>query len=289
MPRCLVIAPSRANLSALQTVLTELGITATATTELLVGAQLATVPLDRFTFAVALLPTFGPDDSPATTAAIFLEAGIALGRGLPLIVLAEDPDEDLPALGGVAGNVWTIVGAKDEASIRLHLTLFSKVLESGESTRGPSASPTAHAGLVVTPSFSATAAGSQGLQGEVLGLLQAAGAKVEAESVSSGDNRVDAVALVPGAERLGPVLIEVKSLNGHGLPAAVTQLTTFLGQSGAMFGLVVYDGPVQDPGPIRGFPIIALHVEQLRELVRGGTLGTTLVRTRNNAVHGSTR
>jgi hypothetical protein len=225
VPRCLVIAPSRANLSALQTVLTELGTAATATTELLVGAQLATVPLDRFTFAVALLPTFGPDDSPATTAAIFLEAGIALGRGLPLIVLAEDPDEDLPALGGVASNVWTIVGAKDEASIRLHLTLFSKVLESGESTRGPSASPTAHAGLVVTPSFGATAAGSQGLQGEVLGLLQAAGAKVEAESASSGDNRVDAVALVPGAERLGPVLIEVKSLHGHGLPAAVTQLT----------------------------------------------------------------
>ena len=130
MPQCLVIAPSYADLSALRTVLAELDITATATTQLLVGAQLATVPLDEFSFAVAVLPAAGPDGTPtATPATIFLEAGIALGRGVPLIVLAEDPAEDLPVLGGLASNVWTIAGAKDEASIRLHLTLFTKVLE----------------------------------------------------------------------------------------------------------------------------------------------------------------
>lgn len=136
VPQCLVIAPSYADLSALRTVLAELGVTATATTQLLVGAQLATLPLDEFSFAVTVLPASGPDGTPATTpATIFLEAGIALGRGVPLIVLAEDSDEDLPALGGLASDVWTIAGVKDEASIRLHLTLFTKILETHRPTR----------------------------------------------------------------------------------------------------------------------------------------------------------
>ena len=60
MPQCLVIAPSFADLSALWTVLAELGITATTTTQLLAGAQLATVPLDEYSFAVAVLPASRP-------------------------------------------------------------------------------------------------------------------------------------------------------------------------------------------------------------------------------------
>jgi hypothetical protein len=71
--------------------------------QLLVGAQLVTVSLDEFSFAVAVLPASGPDGTPATTpATIFLEAAITLGRGVPLIVLAEDANEDLPILGGLA-------------------------------------------------------------------------------------------------------------------------------------------------------------------------------------------
>ena len=64
MPQCLAIAPSYADLSALRTVLAELGITATATTQLLAGTQLATVPLDEFSFAVAELSAFGPNGTP---------------------------------------------------------------------------------------------------------------------------------------------------------------------------------------------------------------------------------
>jgi hypothetical protein len=290
VPQCLVIAPSYADLSTLQTVLAELGITATATTQLLVGAQLATVPLDEFRFALAVLPASGPDGIPATTpATIFLEAGIALGRGVPLIVLAEDPAEDLPALGGLASNVWTITGAKDEASIRLHLTLFIKVLETHRPARDsvprlePSEAPS-------TPSTGTIGRRGQGLQEEVLSLLRADGAKVESEAVSTGGDRVDAAALIPGTEHvLGPVLIEVKALQGHGLSAAVNQLAAFLARSRAMFGLVVYDGPRQEPDPVSGFPIAAMHIDDLREHVRRGSLGSTLVYTRNAAVHGLTR
>jgi hypothetical protein len=291
VPQCLVIAPSYADLSALGTVLAELGITATATTQLLVGAQLATVTLDEFSFAVAVLPASGPDGTPARTpATIFLEAGIALGRGVPLIVLAEDPDEDLPVLGGLASNVWTIAGAKDEASIRLHLTLFTKVLEAPRPVRDSVPRVESSAAPSVTPSTERIGRRDQGLQEEVLALLQAGGAKVESEAVSSRGDRVDAAALIPGAEAaLGPVLIEVKALQGHGLSTAINQLAVFLIQSGAMVGLVVYDGPRQEPDLASGSRIAAMHIDELREHVRYGSLGSTLIHIRNTAAHRLTR
>jgi hypothetical protein len=289
--QCLVIAPSYADLSALRTVLAELGVTATATTRLLVGAQLATVPLDEFSFAVTVLPASGADGTPATTpGAIFLETGIALGRGVPLIVLAEDPNEDLPVLGGLASNVWTIAGAKDEASIRLHLTLFTKVLETQRPARDSVPRMERSAAPSVTPSTETIGRRGQGLQEEVLSLLQAAGAKVETETVSSGGDRIDAAALIPGAEAaLGPILIEVKTLQGRGLSAAVNQLAAFMARSRAMFGLVVYDGPRQEPAPASGFAIAAMHIDELREHVRRGSLGSALIYIRNTAVHGLTR
>jgi hypothetical protein len=103
VPQCLVIAPNYADLLPLRAVLEDLDTEITTTAQLLVGAQLATVPLDMFDFAVAVLPATGPDGTPATTpSAVYLEAGIALGRGLPLIVLAENPGADLPGIGVTA-------------------------------------------------------------------------------------------------------------------------------------------------------------------------------------------
>lgn len=289
MLQCLVIAPSYADLSTLQRVLTELDITATTTTQLLAGAELITVPLGEFSFAVAVLPASMADGAPATTpSTIFLEAGIVLGRGLPIIVLAENPDEDLPILGGLARNVWTIAGAKDETSIRLHLTLFTKVVESYGRARDPGPRLEPSRAPSGTPLAEPTVGREQGLEQEVLGLLQAVGAQVESEAaVDGGRDRVDAAALIPGTERvLGPVLIEVKALHGRGLQAAVSQLAAYLAKSRAMFGLVVYDGPRQEPGPASGFPIIGMHIDELREHVRNGSLGSTLVYARNSVAHG---
>lgn len=285
MSQCLVIAPSYADLSALQTVLAEMDVTATATTRLLVGAQLATVRLDEFSFAVAVLPASVPDGARADTpATIFLEAGIVLGRGMPLIVLAEDPDADLPALGGLASDVWTIAGELGESSIRLHLTLFTKILETRRQIHDPTRRQELPTTSSVRPSTEEVSRRGPNLQEEVFGLLQAGGATVEWEP--DGD-RVDAAALIPGAERvLGPVVIEVKALHGRGLPEAVKQLAAFLARSRAMFGLVVYDGPRQEAEIPSGFPIVALHIDELRERVRDGSIGSMLVYVRNASVHG---
>jgi hypothetical protein len=40
-------------------------------------------------------------------------------------------------------------------------------------------------------------------------------------------------------------------------------------------------------GPASGFPIAVMHIDELREHVRDGTLGSALVYNRNSAMHGS--
>ena len=122
----------------------------------------------------------------------------------------------------------------------------------------------------------------------MLDLLQAGGAKIESQVTSRSGDRVDAVALIPGAERvLGPVLIEVKALQGRGLTEAVIQLMAFLGRGGGGVGLVVYDGPRQEKGIISGWPVVlVLHIDELRELVNNEALGSILILARNAAVHG---
>ena len=291
VPQCIVIAPSYADLSPLRAVLEDLDAGVTTTAQLLVGAQLATVPLDMFDFAVAVLPATGPDGAPATTpSAVYLEAGLALGRGLPLIVLAENADAELPGIGDLGSDVWTVAGVKDEASLRLHLSLFSKVL----ATRRPADGSDLHAALpppvLAVPPNESIGVRAQRLEDLVLSLLQAAGALVEEPRLSRRDGGVDAAVLVPGAERaLGPVLIEVKALRGHGLSDAMRQLATFVIERGASLGLVVYDGPHQEQPLLSGLPVLAIQVDELRRQAESGTLGRTLIQARNAFVHGSHR
>jgi hypothetical protein len=289
VPQCLVIAPSDADLSVLRALLEELDTGATMTAQLLAGAQLASVALNQFDFAVAVLPATGQHSAPTTPPAIYLEMGIALGRGLPLLVLAESTNQDLPSLGGLASNVWIVVGAQDEASIRLHLSLFTKVLAINRSA-GPV--------LIREPPLPASAKSGnyqnatnreRKLEQVVVGLLEAGGALVE-EAVSSGrgDRGVDAAALIPGAEQvLGPVLVEVKASRSSGLSPAVRNLGLYVMVRKATLGLLIYDGPRQDlPWP-SGFPVVAMHVNDLRQHVQNGTLGRRLIGARNSYVHGS--
>jgi hypothetical protein len=272
-------------------VLEELHTGVTTTAQLLVGAQLATVPLDMFDFAVAVLPATGPEGTMVTTpSAVYLEAGIALGRGLPLIVLTENADANLPGIGDLASDVWTVAGVKDEASVRLHLSLFSKVLATrrpGIGTDPRAASPLP---VLAVPASEPIGVRARRLEELVLFLLEAAGAMVEEPDSSGRDGGVDAAVLVPGAERaLGPVLIEVKALRGHGLSTAMRQLATFVIERGASLGLVVYDGPHQEQPLLSGLPVLGMQVDELRRQVESGTLGRTLIQARNSFVHGLLR
>ena len=291
MPKCLVISPSYAELSPLRAVLGELETEATTTAQLLVGAQLASVPLDEFDFAVAVLPATGPDGASATTpAAIYLEAGIALGRGLPLIVLAEDADEDLPSTGGLASNVWIVAGAQDEDGLRLHLSLFTKVLASRQAVAAEAGREPLMPAPVNTWGDRNAANRGQRLFEAIVGLFQAGGAVIEEANDGPGDRGVDAAVLIPGAEQsLGPVLVQVKALSGQGLPQVVQALAYPVDERRAVLGLVIYDGPRQNEQSPGGLPVVALHVDDLGPSLESGALRRKLIYARNSFVHGSRR
>jgi hypothetical protein len=102
------------------------------------------------------------------------------------------------------------------------------------------------------------------------------------------DSQVDAAAIIPGTERvLGPVLVEIKSrLDGRrSLQDAEQQLLAYLRRSGATVGLLIYDGPCVILSDSR-LPIVALHIDELRQALQSQTLGRLLVRARNELVHG---
>lgn len=290
MSQCLVIAPSYADLLPLRAVLKQLGTEVTTTAQLLVGAQLATVSLEMFDFAVAVLPATRPGGPPATTpSAVYLEAGIALGRGLPLIVLAENAEAELPGVGDLASDVWTVAGVKDEASLRLHLSLFSKVLAIRRPAGGSDLRPASPPPALTVPPGESIGGRAQRFEDLVLSLLQTSGALVEEPRSPGRDGGVDAAVLVPGAERaLGPVLIEV-TLRRDRLSGAMRQLATFVIERGASLGLVVYDGPDQELPMLSGLPVLAMQVDELRRQVESGTLGRTLIQARNSFVHGAHR
>ncbi|MBL7491557.1 hypothetical protein I6A60_39145 [Frankia sp. AgB1.9] len=291
MPHCLVIAPVTADLTALRVVFEELDTDITTTTDLLVGAQLATVPLDKFDLAAAVLPAAEPDGLPVSVlAALYLEMGIALGRGLPLIVLAEDTDAELPGIGDAAANAWLIAGVSDEASLRLHLSLFVQVaaMQRHASETGfrrgltpPLATP-ARETTAESPTTHALR-----LEQEVIDLLRDSGALVEEAVRFPHDAGVDAAVVIPGTEQvLGPVLVEVKAQRDLDLARVTRDLAEAVLARGASLGLLVYDGAPRTPRPLGRLPVVVLHIDELRRALPGPALGRWLIDVRNRIVHG---
>ncbi|MCM3883166.1 hypothetical protein [Frankia sp. R82] len=292
MLHCLAIAPNYADLSVLRTVLGELDTKLTATSQLLAGTQLADLPLNRFDYAVAVLPLTEPGGMRATTPpAIYVEMGIVLGRGLPLFAMIEDLDEDLLQLGGLASDVWIEVGTYSNDRLRLQLGLFTQVMSERRRVSGapsPEDSPSAQT-AARSPGIAVdldVALRTMDVERRALALLRASGARVM-EPPRAEQGQVDAAVLIPGTERLlGPILVEVKNQRGNvSLTEAFKQLVVIMGQRRATFGLLIYDGPYQDPPPMP-YPIVVMHVDDLHNEVARGTLGHTLVRARNDLVHG---
>jgi hypothetical protein len=309
--RCLVIAPSHADLSALRAVLGEMGAEITTTTQLLVGADLAKVSLDGFDVAIAVLPRLGPDGRPSATApALYVEIGIVLGRGLPLFVLAEDADRDLPLAGGLAPDLWIHSGSHSEEILRLHLGLFVEVVTSQgvpdrpvlqweplpdrqvprrrpREIRGPDLLEPEQSTVIqeVTVQVPYVAAKSD-LDQVALDLLRRSGAKIEANAENQG-GELDAVVLMPGTEHvLGRVYIELKTGRRKlDIDREVQQLATKAHMQGALIALLVYSGRRRQPSDDWQW-VVVMHIDELAQEVERKTLGRTLVKARNDFVHG---
>jgi len=102
-----VISPSRLDLSILRAVLTEHAVDIESTSDVGAGVTLADASLAEYDFAVAVIPADHQRD--ASMSAIYVEIGVAVGRGLPLLVIAERSIPPLPALAGAGLAIVVIL------------------------------------------------------------------------------------------------------------------------------------------------------------------------------------
>lgn len=286
-----MLALGDADLSALRTVLGELGAEVTITRDLLAGGQLATVPLDRFDYAVAVLPGPGPGSEPRSARlAIYFTAGLLQGRGLPLFVIAEDSADEFRSISGRAPD---LEGTYDTDTLRLHLSLFAEVAPLKKRltiTWTPLSEPGTRRERV----FDKAVRGFQ-LEQEVFDRLRESGSLVvERERLT--DIGADAAMVIPGTEQsLGTVLVMVKSTADlRHLQDATRKLSTAVSVRRASLGILIYGGEpnrtTQEHLASRllmdDVPVVPMSIDRFRRENDTGSLGRTLIAHRNAFVHG---
>jgi hypothetical protein len=288
------MSPSGLDLSVLRAVLTERGVDIESSSDVGAGVTLADAPLARYDFAIAVIPADHQRD--ASLPAIYVEIGVAVGRGLPLLVVAGPSIPPSPALSGATTIVLTQLG--NEEALRLHLGLFLRQVEAAPRAQSPARPPAAP-----TPSVPAAYAArlrtARGLPGGLKGadfeqlvgdLLREAGAQAEERSPWEPDEGIDIAAFIPGEEqRLGAVMIQVKSgtLTSHALQATQRELSAQVLQVGAGLGLLVYDQVTPDARKVPPAPLVSrLGIDQLLAELQTKPLSAVLTQARNRAVHG---
>jgi hypothetical protein len=177
-------------------------------------------------------------DQAAVAPAVVLEIGAALGRGLPVVILAMNADAaaDLePALRELP--VISVTGDSSAAGTRLAETLHA-LIEAHEAESGPaSRSERTEQRTAVTQ--------GRDFAANVAAILQERGARVVPELRGPDFGRHPDLAIwidsLPHPS-LNPVLIETKVRSKHHLPAAEEQLRELLAAYRCVLGLVVVPG-----------------------------------------------
>lgn len=280
--RVLLSASAKADTHALCRDLIELGAEVVPTTEIGSGGRLARAVQtgDRL---VALL-----QDSPAGNAAILVEIGIAIGMGLPVLIVATS-ESTLPA---ILGDVFILRSAPGNSTeLLLGLKLFLRAESTEPPRRAITITPPPHPDINRFRERLAELTGSpkKGVESEVerlaADLFRQFGAQVEEQRLLPKGGRPDIAFSVPGQEgQLGTVLIELKfSHSPDALEGAARQLQRYLSDQGRGLGLILYIGPEQ---PVRSWPmIIAWSIERLLDELTDSTLADVLIRARNEAIH----
>lgn len=304
--RCLLIAPTNVDVQVLLGVLADQGNQVLFASDLGAGVTLAQAAIDQADCAVAVLPS-QPTRTAEELAAVLIEIGVAVGRGIPILVIAEPPQVPPPALAGVT-IVRTAVNHVD--ALRLHLRMFTLSVTFGGTRHRPSPpielEPSLLAGFrerlesIRNSARGARASGGgvasiRGFQFErlIFDILSGVGAVIAANVELSSDTRreADAVAYVPGTESiLGVIIVEVKlrRLTAADLRTVEQQLLTNMKAGRVGFGLLVYDELATDAHDVRTAPfMLALSVDELLTELEHSPLSELLVRARNRAVHGA--
>lgn len=138
------MSPSGLDLSVLRAVLTDHAVRIDPTSDVGAGVALAGVSLAPYDFAVAVIPA-DHERHEASLPAIYIEIGVAVARGLPLIVIAGRAVPASPALAGATAIVMTELG--NEQALRLHLGVFVRQMQAAPRADQPArlpASPAPH-------------------------------------------------------------------------------------------------------------------------------------------------
>ncbi|MFI5783549.1 hypothetical protein [Nocardia sp. NPDC051570] len=304
--RCLLIAPASVDVQVLSDVLAEQGNEVLSSAELGAGVTLADAAIDRADCAVAVLPS-GSARSAEGLAAVFIEIGIVVGRGLPTLVIVEPPDAPPAALAGVT-IVRTPLDHID--ALRLHLRMFTLSAVSGSARRRTAAPAVLEPSTIAefrtrldairNPAYDERSTGRgvehsrwYRLERLIFDILSTAGAVLwtGVKLSTSPPSEADAVAYVPGTESvLGAIIVEVKlrRLTETDLQLTREQLQAQMIAGRASFGLLVYDSLISGAHEVSvPYFMLVLSVDGLLAELEHLPLAELLLRARNRSVHGA--
>lgn len=290
--RCLLIAPLDVDTSGVRDALKELALKYVLSTRVGAGATLASTDLTAFDFAIAVLryKRGGNRLTPGITS-VLVETGIALGAGLPVLIIG-DQKSDIPAALSRLPVVATDLS--DSQTLSLHLRLFSKGLAAVEAHTQRQGHDYAALSATQVLEFRSQlesarlAESGRGLLRLALNVLRSAG--VQGERALQRFEVSDGAFYVPGHEQdLGYVLVELKAggrVTAKGLNAAQRKLQDAVLSRNGGLGLLIFDDPHQPPPTLQVTPlVIALSFDQLLDELARRPLAEVLLEARNAAVH----
>lgn len=292
--RCYLVVEYHYDLSALHQALLDANVEAVTP-----GRAFQAPPADpagywlpEVDFVLAVFPERSHWETPS---ALLLDLGVAIGKGIPVLLIAE-PQRKIDA--SLAPLPLATISLHNQAGLTARITQFISQIDSSRRPVGEDAPRVDHRVLdAVDLDLEALrdqpqnpAQSAYRFEEIALRLLRAAGAEVE--EGQNRDHGYDAAGWVPGTETLfpDPLLFEFKLLRQPRVESrTLAQLAGYVAQRGAAFGVMICFSttPATVKWPDNQWPtVIAFEITDLVQQLRTQTLAALLRNRRNVAVHG---
>lgn len=293
--RCYLVVEYDCDLSALHEALREANVEVVTPDNAFQAAPADVIGywLPDVDFVLAVFPARSEWETPA---ALLLDIGVAIGRGVPVLVVAEPPRKVDAALAPLP-LAKVPLGHRTALSARVNQ--FVNSIHGGPRPVGDDVPVLDHR-ILDSVTLDLEALKEQPFEPRTswqfaeiaMRLLRACGAELEESRLDGG---FDAAGWVPGTETLfpDPLLFEFRLLRRAEVPRQkLDQLAGIAARRGAGFGVLIafsHDSePV--PWPDTTWPmILTFEINDLIQELRHQSLAAVLRNRRNAAMHGGTR
>lgn len=246
----------------------------------------------------AVIAVPGIPDPKAQTDVVFIECGVALGRGIPLLVIYSDlygEDALLTPAWPPSVSVARMSLLATEA-LDLHIRLFFARISRGggqslQSLVSSRPLDTVTARMQLTEIRRREGADrSQALERWAANLFRSSG--IELAEPASPDRGFDFVATLSNqAPLMGPIIVEVKSTrSSRALQNLAVHLQQVVVRERAAFGLVILDDTEVEPFLVEQTPLVAIvgagELLDATERQSNQSVAAVLLNMRNRAAHG---